>query len=411
MEKLSKRIQASRTTIWRGVVNWLIVVAVMLLFVQGCTYPSRLAAVPEDLTTQASVPGMTNVRYWMDEDPEALLKLAREAQRREMKFLARSGHEGLLQEVSGLAISGGGDNGAFGAGLLIGWTEAGNRPTFKLVTGISTGALIAPFAFLGPAYDDRLKSVFTTISAKDIYEERSLIAALYDDAMSDSRPLARLIKKYVNDEMLREIAKEYQKGRLLFVATTNLDALRPVLWNMGEIAASGHPKALDLFRRILVASAAIPGAFPPIMIDVEAGGQRYQEMHVDGGAMAQVFIYPPLYRGDEKIRKSRKKKTLYIIRNARLDPNWAAVERRTLDIAGRAISSLIQTQGIGDLYQIYLIAQRDGLDYNLANIGDDFTVKKKVQFETTYMRKLFDYAYQLAQNGYPWEKYPPGFTP
>jgi predicted acylesterase/phospholipase RssA len=353
---------------------------------------------------------MTNVRYWMDEDPEALLKLARESQRREKEFLARSGREGLSPEVSGLAISGGGDNGAFGAGLLIGWTDAGNRPEFKLVTGISTGALIAPFAFLGPAYDDQLKSVYTTISAKDIFEKRTLLAAIYDDAMSDSRPLAGLIKKYVNDEMLREIAKEYQKGRLLFVATTNLDALRPVLWNMGEIAASGNPKALDLFRRILVASAAIPGAFPPVMIDVEAGGQRFQEMHVDGGAMAQVFVYPPSYRGDEKIRKSRKKKTLYIIRNARLDPNWAAVERRTLNILGRAISSLIQTQGIGDLYQIYLIAQRDGLDYNLAYIGDDFTVKKKGQFEMNYMRKLYGYAYQLAEKGYPWEKYPPGFA-
>ncbi len=238
-----------------------------------------------------------------------------------------------------------------------------------------------------------------------------MLAALFDDAMADTQPLWRLVERHVNVEMLRAIAKEYQNGRLLFVATTNLDALRPVMWNMGAIAESGHPKALDLFRSILVASAAIPGAFPPVMIEVEAGGQRFQEMHVDGGAMTQVFVYPPSFRADEKTRKARKKKTLYIIRNARLDVvNWASVERRTLSIAGRAISSLIHTQGIGDLYQIYLLSKRDDFDFNLAFIRLDFKVKHKEQFDTNYMQKLFDYGYQLARKGYPWQKFPPGYA-
>jgi len=411
MEKSSKRIQASGTAISRGVVNWLIAVAVMLLFVQGCAYPSRMAAVPDNLTTKATVPGITNVRYWMDGDPKLLLREAQAAMGREREFLVRSGHRGPVPEADGLVVSGGGDNGAFGAGLLIGWTAAGNRPTFKIVTGISTGALIAPFAFLGPDYDEQLKSVFTEVSAKDIFEERGVLAALYNDAMADTAPLWKLVESYINEEMLRAIAKEYQKGRLLFVATTNLDARRPVIWNMGAIAESRHPKALRLFRSILVASAAIPGAFPPVMFDVEVGDQRFQEMHVDGGAMAQAFLYPPSLHVDDKQMKVHRKRKAYIIRNARLDPNWASVERRTLDIAGRAINSLIHTQGIGDLYKLYLITKRDGIDFNLAFISPDFKVEHKEPFDTNYMRKLFDHGYKLARKGYPWQKYPPGFTP
>ena len=391
-------------------VKFLVPLVAILVFAQGCSIPNRLAAVPQDLTIKATIPGMTEIRFWMDTDQEAMLRVARESILREKKFLARAGHQGPLPPAIALAVSGGGHNGAFGAGLLVGWSATGNRPTFKLVTGVSTGALIAPFAFLGPAYDKGLKSVFTEISAKDIFKKRGMLAALYNDAMADTQPLWRLVERHVNVEMLRSIAKEYQNGRLLIVATTNLDALRPVMWNMGAIAESGHPKALNLFRSILVASAAIPGAFPPVMIEVEAGGQRFQEMHVDGGAMAQVFVYPPSYRGDEKIRKARKKKTLYIIRNARLDPNWASVERRMLSIVGRAISSLIHTQGIGDLYQIYLLGKRDDFDFNLAFIPLDFKVKHKEQFDTNYMQKLFDYGYQLARKGYPWQKFPPGYA-
>jgi len=180
---------------------------------------------------------------------------------------------------------------------------------------------------------------------------------------------------------------------------------------MGAIAESKHPKALRLFRSILIASAAIPGAFPPVMIDVEVGDQRFQEMHVDGGAMAQAFLYPPSLHVNKKQMKVRRERKAYIIRNARLDPKWASVDRRTLDIAGRAINSLIHTQGIGDLYQLYLITKRDGIDFNLAFISSDFKVEHKKPFDTTYMRKLFDHGYKLARKGYPWEKYPPGFTP
>jgi hypothetical protein len=224
--------------------------------------------------------------------------------------------------------------------------------------------------------------------------------------------LFRTVSRYVDADFLRKIAAEYHKGRLLFVATTDLDARHPVIWNMTAIAAVSTPEALQLFRKILVASAAIPGAFPPVMIDVEVDGKRYQEMHVDGGAMAQVFLYPPSVNVGEldRANKVTRKRVLYLIRNARLDPDWSSVERKTLGIASKAISSLIHTQGMGDLYRIYLTAKRDGFDYNLAYIPGSFAIEHKDQFDPAYMRPLFDTGYQLARNGYPWEKTPPGYA-
>jgi predicted acylesterase/phospholipase RssA len=221
-----------------------------------------------------------------------------------------------------LAISGGGDNGAFGAGLLNGWTAAGDRPVLKLVTGVSTGALIAAFAFLGPAYDARLRRLYTTLSPSDIKRERPLYAALSSDALADNTPLRKLVEKEVDQAFLDAVADEHQKGRLLLVATVDLDARHSVLWNMTKIAASKDPKALDLFRSIMVASAAIPGAFPPVMIDVEAKGRPYQEMHVDGGTMSQVFVYPPSLHVKKTARTYNiaRERSVDVIRNARLDP-------------------------------------------------------------------------------------------
>ncbi|MBK8536987.1 MAG: patatin-like phospholipase family protein [Candidatus Competibacteraceae bacterium] len=393
----------------------LLIGLVILLLAPGCATPPRQSAVPEKLQNQAQIPGLEKVRYRLG-NPDDIAEMEREgieSIKREEAYLAASGHHGPLPPAVFLAISGGGDNGAFGAGLLNGWTAAGNRPTFKLVTGVSTGALTAPFAFAGPTYDATLKEVYTTISAKDILEPRSLLAALTSDAMADNHPLGKLLAKYVNQALLDVIAAEYAKGRLLLVGTTDLDARRGIIWNLTKIAASRDPKALDMFRTLMIASAAIPGAFPPTMIDVAVNGQPYQEMHVDGGATAQVFVYPPsLHLKDEtrQLGLKPRERRAYVIRNSRLDPEWSQVERSTMTIAGRAISSLIHTQGIGDLYRIYLTTQRDGVDFNLAYIPDSFNAPHQEDFDTEFMRQLFAVGYDLAAKGYPWQKTPPGFA-
>ena len=372
---------------------------------------ARLAAVPEERLLAAQIPGIPNARYYVASDLEPLVREVVAARERERVWLTSAGHEGELPPAALLAISGGGDNGAFGAGLLNGWTAAGTRPVFKAVTGVSTGALIAPFAFLGKEYDPVLQEVYTRISPEDVARERGVLAAITQDGMADNRPLWKLISKYVDQKLLAAVAAEHAKGRLLLIGTTNLDARQPVVWNMGVIAASGMPNALDLFRSILLASAAIPGAFPPSMIRVEVDGKPYDEMHVDGGASAQVFMYPPGLKSAATAlgETMQRKASVYVIRNSALAASWQPVERRTIGIAGRAIDSLIYTQGFGDLFRIYLTTQRDGLDFNLAYIGPEFVYKdKKQQFETAYMKALYEYGYAQGRAGYSWRKLPPG---
>jgi predicted acylesterase/phospholipase RssA len=353
--------------------------------------------------------GIANARFFADGDPEAMIEEGVRSVEREQAALRAAGKStARLPPVDYLAISGGGDNGAFGAGLLNGWTQTGKRPEFKMVTGVSTGALIAPFAFLGPDYDPTLREAYTTMTADRIFGRRNLLAVLFSDAMADTGPLATLIASFADQAMLEAIAREYRKGRLLFVGTTDLDAERPAIWNIGAIAASGHPGALELFRKVLRASAAIPGAFPPMMIDVEVDGSKFQEMHIDGGAIAQLFLYPPSV--DIAASGTERQRTAYIIRNARLDPHHEISERRTVVIAARAIQAMLVASGRNDVVRTYFVARRDKVDYNLAYIGRDFTVEKSAEFDQAYMRALFDYGYHQAIDGQPWHKAPPGIS-
>jgi predicted acylesterase/phospholipase RssA len=382
-----------------------------LFLLQACSLPVRLNAVPKDIEASAEIPGMPGVRYWQVGDLERLTDEAIKSYQEQAEAWKAAGNKGPLPPANFLAISGGGENGAYGAGLLNGWTEAGTRPEFGLVTGVSTGALTAPFAFLGSAYDPQLKEVYTTITAKDVLEARGIFAAIWNDAMADNTPLQGLVAKYVNEDMLAKIAVEHRKGRNLLVGTTNLDARRGVIWDIGKIAEYGTPEALELVRKILVASAAIPGAFPPTMIDVEANGTKYQEMHVDGGASAQVFVYPARLHLAEISEEAGidRERHIYVLRNGRLDPDWADTERQTLTIAGRAVSSLIQNQGNGDLYRIYALAQRDKVDFNLAYIPPTFDVPLPEPFDQHYMVELYELGYEQAKAGYKWEKAPLGY--
>lgn len=372
----------------------------------GCSVPERGPSVPRADTERALPLGIANARFYADAGPKPMIDDATDALRREIATLPPGTTAKNLPPAYFLAVSGGGDNGAFGAGLLNGWSETGKRPQFKGVTGVSTGALIAPFAFLGPAYDAVLREVYTTMSADKIFRFRGLTAAVFDDAMADTTPLAEIIAKYADQKLLDAIAVEYRKGRLLLIGTTDLDAQRPVIWNIGAIAASGHPGALDLVRKILRASAAIPGAFQPVLIDVELDGHKYQELHVDGGAIAQLFLYPPSIEVSRSgVQRERK---AYVIRNARLDPDYAMAERRTISIAGRAISTMLAASGQNDVMRVYFISKRDGVDYNLAYIGADFQSEpKKGEFDQAYMRALYDYGYRLGKSGQPWHKLPP----
>ncbi len=388
--------------------------ALILVLVQGCATLRPRKPLPSDMESKVEMPGIPGVRAWGDEVSKVFTDYALESIRQEE---AAFGREFLKTPAHFLALSGGGDDGAFGAGVLCGWTAYGDRPKFKLVTGISTGALIAPFAFLGSSYDDILRRLYTGISSRDIFRLRSLFTVLWQDAAADTRPLAGKLDQYVDAALLAAIAAEHRQGRRLIIGTTQLDAQRLVLWDMGALAASGHPEAAKLFRKIMLASASIPGAFPPQYIQVEAAGRWYEEMHVDGGTTAQVVLYEnalkplaTIYDADPVLR--RRSRVLYIIRNSQIKPEWEEVRPRLAAIGSRAIATLIKTQGIGDLYRLYVFAQRDKIDYNLAAIPSDRAPSRpREPFQRAYMNALFDLGYEMASRGYPWLKHPPGFDP
>ncbi|MCI0700322.1 MAG: patatin-like phospholipase family protein, partial [Planctomycetia bacterium] len=192
-----------------------------------------------------------------------------------------------------LVVSGGGAYGAYSAGVLVGWTATGTRPEFDVVTGVSTGALLGAFAFLGPEFDWELQKYYTTIRDEDIYRQRKLLPSLLSESLADSAPLAKLIREVATDDRIRRVGIEHQKGRRFYVGTSDIDARRGFVWDMGAIAARDTPEDRELFRAVLLASAAIPGFFPPVRIPVTVDGKRYVERHVDGGTTSSMFFAPP----------------------------------------------------------------------------------------------------------------------
>lgn len=374
----------------------------------SCSSPDTRTPVPAELVNSAGLTGVPEARFWGDEWPKwSLEKFEQQSDRQfREKFPAIYG-----TKHNYLAISGGGANGAYGAGLLAGWSARGNRPEFSMVTGISTGALAAPFAFLGADYDAPLKALYTTTSTEDILKKRNLVAALFSDSLATTEPLKELLAECITEKMLEEIGVQHSRGRRLFIGTINLDAGRSVIWNIGAIALSDHPGKADLVRDILRASASIPVAFPPVSIPVSHEGQVFQELHADGGTSSQVFVYPASIDWQKVTRalKTQGKPQVYVIRNAVLEPDYQGLKRKVVPIAGRTIASLIRTQGIGDLYQIYALCGRDGNDFNLAYIPANLDFAPTEDFDPAYMTQLYDLGFEKGRKGYRWEQAPPGF--
>lgn len=310
-----------------------------------------------------------------------------------------------------LAISGGGANGAYGAGLLKGWSKEGSRPKFKMITGVSTGAIIAALAFLGEEYDAELEKFYTKMSTKDVMAPKGPISILFGDSLASNKPLARTIASVVDEKFLAKVAAEHEKGRRLFVGTANLDAQRFVVWDMGAIARRGN---VELFRKVIVASAAIPVIFPPSIFDVKVDGKQYDEIHADGGTVTQVFTTYKILEGMRSaaeslgIDPSKMKSKLYIIRNGYMFPVYKKVEDTLPALADRSFGVIIDSQGVGDAYRIYMFMKNRGNDYNLAFIPNDFKQDSKEMFDPVDMKRLFDRGYNDAVGGYKWHKVPPG---
>ncbi len=378
--------------------------------IAGCSTltPDR-SPVPEMVIEQATVGGMAALRRWGDErPPDAETMIARARERLLRRYEERGRPEGGLS-TSMLALSGGAWDGAYSAGVLNGWTACGTRPRFAVVTGISTGALVAPFAFLGPAWDDQLRDAFTTPEVGEILVLAPVKALFGALSLGQSTPIERLVARFASQEMLDAIGAAHRDGRRLLIGTTNLDAERPVIWDIGALATSGLSDRLTLFRKIMLASAAVPGAFPPVFFDVTVDGVTYQELHVDGGVLNSIFGIP-VQLDISAVREMPFPHTLhlYMLQNNKLEPDQTAVDLRLSSIFAKTASALIRSQTRGDLTRLWVSAQKHGFTYRLGFIPAGFDAEVDPGFDPVYMGRLYALGYAQALKGYPWRTTPPG---
>jgi predicted acylesterase/phospholipase RssA len=371
--------------------------------------------VPAELTTKAIVPGLPDVRGWAAHASRAMQDDLVLSYKQESRADFPVGSDGRVQ-YSHLLLSGGGANGAFGSGLLNGWTKAGTRPVFKIVTGVSTGALMAPYAFLGPKYDNALRELYTTTRSQNIFVSGSLFGMIsqlfFGEALTDTGPLASMIAQHVDEQFVREVAQAHQQGRRLYIGTADLDAQRFVVWNMGLIAQASYPDKVRLFRKIMLASASIPVVFPPVFFDVEAGGRLFDEMHVDGGVAAMVFfnagLFSPLVARNT-IGAAPGYDRIFVIHNGQLAPPAPTPTPRTVrGISSRVLEAAGRSAVIGDLFRIYTIALREGAEYRWVTIPDDVSLRGDEFFDPVLMTSLYELGFKRGLAGGEWNTRLPG---
>jgi len=341
----------------------------------------------------ATVPGMDlSVRAYADASEKTFTEMAARPENKKVPFAY-------------LALSGGGGDGAYGAGILNGWTESGKRPEFSLVSGVSTGALIAPFAFVGPEYDAVLKDIYTSGVASTLVQSPSVANVLFGSGLFGDGRLRGLVRRYVTPDLLASIAAQHAKGRRLLVVTTNLDSQRAVIWNMGAIAANGGPNALDLFADVLTASASIPAVFPPQFVDVQAEGRAFQEMHVDGSVVTPVFTLPQSFLLRDGRFKAGAKSDIYVIINGRLEPEFDLAQNNTLSIVERSFTTASRARSRATMATTYAFTRANGIGFNLTYIDESAPNTTAAKgFDTGYMRSLYESGYEAGRTGTFWRR-------
>nr|WP_295110930.1 patatin-like phospholipase family protein [uncultured Caulobacter sp.] len=351
----------------------------------------RLAAPPSDRHVEAA--GFPGVRLSVDQADDAL----RSAADRLAPLRSLIGRD----EFNILALSGGAAGGAYGAGVLTGLSKAGRRPDFAIVTGVSTGALIAPLAFLGPAWDERLTDAYVGGHATELLSLRRLAPAL-GPSIFKGESLDALVETFVDQEMIEAIAAEHAKGRRLLIATTNLDSQRAVVWDLGEIATHGGDEALKLFRNLLVASSSVPGIFPPKLIEVEVDGHRYQEMHVDGGVSAPLFLMPDALLHWRNLGPRFRRGRVHVIVNTVLDPSTQSTPPGVASIMARSFDTMLRFSYRQALSLAAGFCSRHNLPLSVASIPNSFEGINLLKFETDLMRGIYDAGQQQALEGGAW---------
>ena len=391
----------------------LFVAVCLVTMLTGCGTLTR-NAVPPKLTATARIPEMPEVRAWAGRVSPAMERDFAQSFEQESPEDFPRGADGVVRYAH-LALSGGGANGAFGAGFLNGWSTTGSRPVFKIVTGVSTGAVMAPFAFLGPQYDGALHKFYTTTTTRDLFAIGSigsiLISLLRGDSLAYAGPLAALIARHVDAEFLRKIADAHNRGRRLYIGTVDLDSQQFVVWNMGLIAASDRPEAPELFRKVMFASASVPIAFPPVLFEVEAGGWLYDEMHVDGAVAATVFLHGGVFRPSlirERAGLGAGREDIFVIHNGQLITDPSPTPRSLRGITARVIEASGRAGVVGALFIIYAFAQREQASFQWVTIPQDVVTPGTENFDPVKMTELYEVGYRTALAGPVWSVDPPG---
>jgi hypothetical protein len=312
-----------------------------------------------------------------------------------------------LQERTGeralniLSLSGGGAGGSFGAGVLMGWTRQGTRPDFDIVTGVSVGALYAPFAFLGSSWDEQMVQAFPRSRLEHLLRG-SLASTLFGASLYRGKPLHDLVDGLVTVQLLQAVARESSTGRVLLVATTNLDTQEAVIWDLGAIARQGDDHARALFRDVLIAATSIPGIFPPVMIQVQQAGSTYQEMHADAATTTSLFVAPEAALFPMESVQWLRGDNLYLIINGQLDSPHQTTQLGTLPVIKRGLAALAHSAMRSDFALTYGFAVRNQMNVHVAYIPDQYPYGGQLDFRYDDVRALFDYAETCAASDQLW---------
>ncbi len=378
--------------------DWTTTLLLALMFLLGGCQTAPRRAAPPDLINQATPEGFPPALRLVTTDLHGFTSQSTEF----FKGIRAAATDGTIDI---LALSGGGSGGAYGAGALAGLSRAHERPQFELVTGVSAGALLAPFAFLGPDWDARMQLAFTGKRSARLMRSptRTILARLLSPrGLPRHNPLFQLVDHFVTPAMIDAVAREAAKGRKLIVATTDLDKHETVLWDMGAIAARGDPTARRLFRDVLIASASVPGIFPPVLIHVSDGHSRYDEMHVDGSVTTSVFTMPLIVGIQAYDVPELRGAHLYMIVNGQLARTPRTTPFNTIDVLSNSFAAEMTYKTRGAVLENIAAARRMHMQFRMTEIPVDYPQESFVDFDAKHMRALFDYAEDCASRGLLW---------
>jgi hypothetical protein len=378
--------------------------AVAVAILAGCSHTSRRATVPTYTAQYPAEPFPPVEQPAVASLDSTLGPLASTGQPR-------------VKPVHVLAVCAGGADTAFMAGAIVGWTQSGTRPTFDVVTGMSGGALVGAFAFLGPKYDCHLQRLFTNLSTSDLLRIRPVRYLIRDGAIGSPEPLERLLEAEVNESFLADLREAHAQGRRLFIGTTNFDTKRLVVWDLGAIASSDRPDVATLVRKILLASVTWAGMMPPVEIEVDVDGRRYCEHHIDGGATAQAFVRfgptPGWPNPQEPAPGWLAGSNLYVLAGGKLYATPVPAPDRFFGRILSGISCLTNSLARADMYRLYALCLSSGMRFHLLAVPQDDpdTRPNLLKLNPAETQRMFQVGYRLTASGPNWRRTPPGAEP